>query len=158
MNGPTPDMVREQLGKGLRLRLRLRGRSMLPVVPPGCSLTIRQAGAPDLVPGALVVFEREGRMICHRVEAVAGSWPGAVLRTRGAFLRDDDEPVAASSLVGVVEAVAAGPFEIPVPGSLWDAWTLATRPATAAVQAGASIARRLLPGPWRDALKDRLHL
>ncbi len=158
MNGPTPDMVREQVGKGLAVELRLRGRSMLPVLPPGVVLLLRSARGTDLEPGAVVVFERGGRMICHRVESVAGAPGDLRLTTRGVFLDRADAPVPLEALVAVVVGVRIGGRTVPLDGPAFAAWTRLVEPATAGVAAAAGLARRLVPARWRRRIAARLHL
>jgi hypothetical protein len=77
------ELVVETLRSFGQLRLRVNGASMLPAVWPGDILTItREAGAPPL-PGDIVLFGREGRLVAHRVAEVRTQAPGARCQVSG---------------------------------------------------------------------------
>ena len=61
------DAVREWVAAGQAAWLPIRGASMEPAIPDGSRLLVVARPASAIGPGALVVFEREGRLVCHRV-------------------------------------------------------------------------------------------
>ena len=158
MNGPTPGMVREQVGKGLDVELRLRGRSMLPLLPPGVVLVLRATRPGDLRPGALVVFERAGRLICHRIESAAGDGADARLTTRGTFLPHADAPLTPAALVATVVGLRIGKRVVPIDGPAFATWARVILPSTALLAATAAIASRTLPAWLRGWWVRKLHL
>jgi len=87
-----------------RLRLRVLGTSMLPAIWPGDVLDIEAAPLDELSPGAIAVFQRDGRVWAHRV--IRNS--RATLLTRGDALAQDDPPVLPEHLLGRVVSVVRG--------------------------------------------------
>lgn len=74
---PTEDQTRlatavviERLSAGRETALRISGQSMSPYLIPGQTVLIEPCDARSLRPGHLVAFEREGRIVLHRVLSV----------------------------------------------------------------------------------------
>ena len=61
------ELAAEVLRSWGRLRLRATGASMLPAVWPGDVLSVRSQGVVEALPGDIVLFGREGRLVAHRV-------------------------------------------------------------------------------------------
>jgi len=58
------------------LRLRVTGTSMLPAVWPGDVLSVRGGDVTEALPGDIVLFGREGKLVAHRVVEVRSRKPG----------------------------------------------------------------------------------
>jgi len=81
------------------------GSSMLPSIRPGDVLEVHRESIAAISIGDVVVFEREARLITHRVvEKVAGP-KRALLITRGDAVRAPDPPVTPEELIGRVTAI-----------------------------------------------------
>ncbi len=88
--------------------LPVAGASMLPTIWPGDLLEVRRQDAAEISPGQVVLIEREGHLVAHRVvEKVA--WPGlTLLVTRGDRVREPDPPVSSEEFLGRVTCVLRG--------------------------------------------------
>jgi hypothetical protein len=64
------ELATETLRSFGQLRLRVNGASMLPAVWPGDILTVIRDTAAQALPGDIVLFGREGRLVAHRVVEV----------------------------------------------------------------------------------------
>ncbi len=89
---PTPTYARDRLGCEMaeevlrswgELRLRVTGTSMLPTVWPGDILCVESRGAAEAVPGDVVLFGREGRLVAHRVVEVRKQVSGVGCQVSG---------------------------------------------------------------------------
>jgi hypothetical protein len=74
-------------------RLAVTGTSMLPSVRPGDVLEVHRESVAEVMPGEVVLFEREGRTL---------------LLTRGDRLKDSDPPVSPEEVLGRVTAIVRG--------------------------------------------------
>jgi hypothetical protein len=119
---------------------------MLPTLWPGDVLEVRRERAAEISPGDLVLFERDGRFIAHRVVEVRDSgfgtrdpgeptpWPESLgpgpgsrvsspesrtLITRGDRTRQCDPPVLPDELLGRVAAIVRGGVRLSPRLSLW---------------------------------------
>lgn len=99
------ELCRSTLISGARVRLGVTGSSMLPALWPGDLVDVRLWTADDLRIGAIVVFERERRLVVHRIRGVLERAPARVLITRGDAQCNIDPPVPLPNLLGVVETV-----------------------------------------------------
>lgn len=122
--GPGPDMVREQLARGVRVRGRVQGTSMLPLMPPGTLIEIAPVRVADLRPGDVVAIERGGRTVCHVLTGIrrgGGAGAGELrLGTAGTSAWPDDW-VGASALVGRVVEVDFGLLRLSTDGPAFTA-------------------------------------
>ena len=84
-----------------RLRLKVTGCSMLPVIWPGDILELERAKRSDLTHGEIVLFSRDRRLIAHRVLRTSGS----VIVTRGDAMPYIDPVVAEDELLGRVACI-----------------------------------------------------
>jgi hypothetical protein len=82
----TTELATECLRISGRLRICVRGESMLPTLWPGDVVDIASCSLDDVRPGEIVLAQREGRFFLHRV--VARSQAG------GFLLRGDSMPTA----------------------------------------------------------------
>ena len=106
------------------LRLRAVGGSMLPTVWPGDLLHVRGYDATKALPGDIVVFKRDGRLVTHRVVEVRSQESGVRSReqppmtrhptplltfvTRGDRVRHNDAPISRHEILGRVSAIERG--------------------------------------------------
>ena len=97
------DLAAEVLASFGQARLPVTGSSMFPCMRPGDLLEIRRPSA-AIQTGDVVVFERHGRLVVHRVHRVEGP-SGDLLITRGDRLRHPDAPVSAAAILGCVTAI-----------------------------------------------------
>jgi hypothetical protein len=64
-------IILELLRSGETVCFRARGPSMWPAIPSGSRIEVEPCAAADLVVGQLAAFERERRVVVHRVEGVS---------------------------------------------------------------------------------------
>ena len=84
---------------------------MLPTLWPGDTVLIEKRELGQLGVGEIVLYEREGRLFLHRlVGARAGFWI-----TRGDAVPEEDPPVAADRVLGVLARVQRGEEWVVVP-------------------------------------------
>jgi signal peptidase I len=98
-------LCRCALASGTPLRLRIRGTSMLPALWSGDAVSVVAANPADVGAGDVVAFARNGHLVVHRVVRRASGSGRAAIVTRGDTRLDEDPPVDASELLGVVTAV-----------------------------------------------------
>jgi hypothetical protein len=89
-------------------KLRVTGTSMLSSIWPGDILEVRRQNAGEICPGEVVLFERDGRLLAHRVVEKVGRPERTLLVTRGDGLRVPDSPVSPEELLGRVTAILRG--------------------------------------------------
>jgi|SRR5580658_378850 signal peptidase I len=99
------ELADEVLRSSGRLRLRVTGWSMLPVIFPGDTLLIERANGESVGKGDIVLFHRDRRMFVHRVSAKSGSARDLQIVTQGDAMPDPDPPVSGSQLLGKVSFV-----------------------------------------------------
>ena len=109
-----PQNVSNTVGCGLageivrkfgEVRLRVFGTSMVPSILPGDMISVQRADLPDISPGEIIMYLRDGRLFVHRVVARAGSNDDPRLITRGDRLTYDDPLVSSSELLGRVTSI-----------------------------------------------------
>jgi hypothetical protein len=91
-----------------KLRLRATGASMLPAVWPGDILSVRSLVAGEALPGDVVLFGREGRLVAHRVVERTLCQDRVQWVTRGDSVGGNDAPVSSHQLLGRVTAIERG--------------------------------------------------
>lgn len=87
------------------LRLRVNGASMMPSVWPGDALLIERRIFEAIATGDVVLFEREGRLVAHRVIATAGESENRKWTTQGDGMPTADAPVSVSEMLGKVARI-----------------------------------------------------
>lgn len=116
---PIPDLVRDQVRQGRRVRLVVGGWSMVPLVWPGSRVEIAPTTIEDLRPGDLVAVASGGHVVCHLVRAIGRDKDGPLLRSRGVATGRDDPPARASDVLGRVERVQWGPCSVRTDGTFF---------------------------------------
>jgi hypothetical protein len=81
---------------------------MLPAVWPGDLLSVRSDNVTEALPGDIVLFAREGRLIAHRVVEKNLCPDGIQWVTRGDTVGINDAPVSSGELLGRVTAIERG--------------------------------------------------
>jgi hypothetical protein len=89
-------------------KLAVTGTSMLSSIWPGDILEVRRQKAAEICPGEVVLFERDGRLLAHRVVEKVSGPERTLLITRGDGLRAPDWPVSPEELLGRVTAILRG--------------------------------------------------
>ena len=82
------ELAAEVLRSSGKLRLRANGASMLPAVWPGDILHVRRQGVAEALPGDIVLFGREGRLVAHRVVEVRSQDSGVRSQDSGFRIQD----------------------------------------------------------------------
>ncbi|MGA2737708.1 MAG: S24/S26 family peptidase [Bryobacteraceae bacterium] len=108
------DLATEVLASFGEARLPVTGSSMFPCMQPGDLLEIRRPAGP-IQTGDVVVFDRHGRLVVHRVVGQTGD----LLITRGDRLRYPDAPVPAAAILGCVTAIERRGRRIGTRFTLW---------------------------------------
>ena len=102
------DLAVELLRSCGAARLPINGSSMLPSLWPGDILDVRRQNATEIQPGHVVVFQRDSRLVAHRVVRRLDRNGSTLLITRGDRRWKPDAPVFPHQLLGRVEAVERG--------------------------------------------------
>ena len=89
-------------------KLPVTGTSMLSSIWPGDILEVRRQNATEICPGEVVLFERDGRLLAHRVVEKVGGPERTLLITRGDGLRAPEPPVLPEEVLGRVTAIVRG--------------------------------------------------
>jgi hypothetical protein len=76
---------------------------MLPAVQPGDIVWVHSARATRAMPGDIVLFAREERLVVHRVVQTEPCWI-----TRGDRLSYNDPPISCADLLGRIVAIERG--------------------------------------------------
>jgi hypothetical protein len=117
-NAERSALVADSLHRSGRLRLQVRGESMLPSVWPGDRVEVAHCQLEDIHPGEIVLALREDRLSLHRFLAHRG-WHGFLLR--GDSMAAPDPIFPATAFQGrLVQIFRAGrPIPPPVPLRPW---------------------------------------
>lgn len=87
-----------------RASFRATGLSMVPCICPGDLVTVIKKPIEKILPGEIVLYQRDQRFCAHRViQKIATGTPRLV--TRGDCLPSADEPISAEHLLGWVMRV-----------------------------------------------------
>lgn len=135
------DLMREILERGGTFAFRAFGHSMFPMILPGTEVTVRPLRTVPPPLGTVLVAERDGSLVCHRLVRVRGEkrdgehrW---VYHLRGDNHEVDDPPLDESKILGEIESLRFGKFGISadfVPYRFTgNMWALFPRPARLAM-------------------------
>jgi len=92
--------IRRAIEASGRAEVRIRGRSMWPVLRDGDSVELRAARAGEPLRGAIVAIDGGERVVVHRVVGENGDR----LRTHGVARRSPDPETSRAAVLGVVSA------------------------------------------------------
>jgi signal peptidase I len=95
------ELSRSGLEAGKRLRLRVVGESMLPLLREGDAVWVEQPRQELLQPGDLLVIELNGELIVHRLIAIKP----AILLTKGDHVPSSDSWQEPERMIGSVVAI-----------------------------------------------------
>jgi signal peptidase I len=112
-------LVREGLRRQGRVRLRLHGDSMWPTVPAGSLVVVEPIAPGGIRLGDVVVWQRGGDLIGHRVVQKVRDGATLWLVTKGDNTSDADQRLDPATVLGRVVA-AYGPEGIAAVRSDWD--------------------------------------
>jgi signal peptidase I len=98
-------LVLDAVGSLGEAHLPASGSSMLPSIRPGDVLEVHRESIAGISIGDVVVFEREARLVTHRVVEKLTKPGRTLLITRGDALREPDPPVSPEELLGRVTAI-----------------------------------------------------
>lgn len=99
------ELLREWVATGERAWLPLWGGSMAPFLPGGSRILVVPAPLDRIVPGDLVVYETESRVVCHRALRRRVDGDGLAFLTKGHGWRTLEAWVAGARLIGKVAAI-----------------------------------------------------
>jgi hypothetical protein len=105
-------LAADSLRRGGRLRLQVRGESMLPSLWPGDAIEIADCQLGDIQPGEIVLALRDGRLFLHRFRAHRGQY-GFLLR--GDSMASPDPVFPSNAFLGRLVGIASAGRTIPVP-------------------------------------------
>ena len=88
-----------------QIRIAALGVSMLPSLWPGDVLTVKRELVDHIAVGEIVLWERDGRFVAHRVSRRISLPGNTCLVTRGDALGHEDDPVTSRELLGKVVSV-----------------------------------------------------
>ena len=100
-----------------QVRLRVTGTSMVPSILPGDLISIQSADMDEILPGEIVLFSQEERLILHRVVdrrivSTEDTSSEPCLITRGDRVNHDDAPVFTNELLGRLVSVRRGDRQV----------------------------------------------
>ena len=99
------------LRAGETVRFRALGCSMWPAIPSRSLLEVRPGEGASLVPGQLAAFERDGRVVVHRVTAVGSDH----VELRGDALERGDGKVPRARVLGRAHVLLRRPLRLRLP-------------------------------------------
>jgi hypothetical protein len=113
--GAAPDrtarVIIELLRSGQTVRFRARGHSMWPTITSRSEIEVRPQAASALRVGQIAAFERQGRVVVHRVRAVAAGH----IEFAGDALTRGDGPVEHARVLGKVHVLRRRPLRLQLP-------------------------------------------
>lgn len=95
-------LMADILYRGSAVRMRVTGRSMLPLVPSGATVIVRPVDPQTLRPGDIVLYKNTlGAAVLHRIIRVdMDPLRGKVFRTKGDAVIAFDAPVTLGQVLG----------------------------------------------------------
>lgn len=112
---PREILAVEALRSGARVRLQVRGESMLPTLWPGDAVEIEASDIPHVTCGEIVLVGRDQRLFLHRVLTVNND--GRIV-TRGDSMPRPD-PIGQQYLGKLVRVFRGGQIRSPGALTLW---------------------------------------
>lgn len=94
------------LSEGKSLRIKAGGYSMFPAIRPGDIVIIAPVNnLSNLIPGDIIVFRRDSGFVLHRLTDIRYQKEIAFYITRGDSSMNEDKPVTADKISGLVIAI-----------------------------------------------------
>ena len=94
------------LAEGKSLRIKPTGYSMFPAIRPGNIVIIDPVDSPsDLIPGNIIAFRRDSGFVLHRLTDIRHRDDNIFFITRGDSSMNEDKPITADKISGVVTAI-----------------------------------------------------
>lgn len=94
------------LSEGKSLRIKAGGYSMFPAIRPGDIVIIAPVNnQSNLIPGDIIVFRRDSGFVLHRLTDIRYHEKKIFFITRGDSSVNEDKPVTADKISGVVTAI-----------------------------------------------------
>lgn len=120
-------LARELLGQGHRVRLRVAGGSMEPLIQSGDQVEIEPAAPDGARVGDLVLFSLGKRLFLHRLIRCRSVGDQVRLLARGDSHVEPEPEFGATDLLGVAVALYRGDamLDLRSPGMRWIGWALA---------------------------------
>jgi hypothetical protein len=115
--GLFAEMMEHALTSGTLVRFRAEGSSMHPTIRDGEVITAAPVSVADLVRGDVVLCRHGGRVLAHRVVAIAARGSDRRFELRGDGHTASDAPVGADEIVARIVAVRRHGRSIPLPGA-----------------------------------------
>jgi signal peptidase I len=84
---------------------RVSGTSMLPTLWPGELVLIERKPLAEIASGDIVLYQRDGRFFLHRLENIRTHSTRVLIMIRGDAMPQQDPPVPADQLLGVLAGV-----------------------------------------------------
>lgn len=109
------ELAREKLAQSSLVRLRVSSDSMAPLIEQGDTVLVRSVHPRDLRRGDLLLVERDGSFLVHRLVA-AGAHD---VQTKGDNVSHADPAVALQEVLGRVVAVERGGRRIELEEGRW---------------------------------------
>jgi hypothetical protein len=107
----TTRLIIELLRSGQTVRFRARGCSMWPSITSRSEIEVRPHEAAGLRVGQIAAFERQGRVVVHRVQAVAAEH----LELAGDALARGDGRIERARVLGQAHVLRRRPLRLQLP-------------------------------------------
>jgi hypothetical protein len=107
----TTRVIIELLRSGQTVRFRARGSSMWPSITSRSEIEVRPHEAAELRVGQIAAFERRGRVVVHRVRAVAAEH----VEFAGDALARADGPIERARVLGQAYVLRRRPLRLQLP-------------------------------------------
>jgi signal peptidase I len=98
-------IARRLIQDGFQLRAPVAGGSMLPWIRAGDCLVVAPLPMKNPLPGELVLFERDGALVAHRVVRRSRIHGNDCVVTRGDWMTVEDAPIMPEAVIGKVVAI-----------------------------------------------------
>jgi hypothetical protein len=102
------EMMREILARGDTFTFRAFGSSMFPMIPPGTEVTVRPLRTVPPPLGTVLVAERDGTLVCHRLVRLGREDRRWIYHLRGDNHLTEDPPFDQERILGEVESIRFG--------------------------------------------------
>jgi signal peptidase I len=98
-------LIREELGNGKKITLRVSGDSMHPLIRQGDSIRIERCALEILGIGDIITFKRDGAYYTHRLLRIVTRGSATRVMTKGDNEVNADPPVSPDQILGRVAVI-----------------------------------------------------